>query len=244
MKGLGTERIEDDVQLLFPDAVVQRFDLDTTSSRHSFQRIISGFTHGEIVVLVGTQMVTKGLDFDNVSLVGVLNADHLIGFPDFRAAERSYQLLAQVAGRAGRKFRQGKVLIQAFNVKHPLLQHLVANDYTGFYRYETAEREKYGYPPFTRLIEIRLRHRDEKELTHLAASYTKMLKAAFGKRVFGPLIPPVGRVRNYYIQHILLKMEKGIADARVKAGIRDITAKFLSVPEHRSLFIQADVDPS
>jgi len=243
MKGLGTERIEDDVQMLFPDAVVQRLDLDTTSTKHAFQRIITSFSNREIDILVGTQMITKGLDFDNVSLVGVLNADHLIGFPDFRAAERSYQLLAQVAGRSGRKFKQGKVLIQAFQIGHPLLKFLVANDYTGFYRYETNEREKFGYPPFVRLIEFRLRHRNEQELNHLSEAFVKKLKSAFGKRVFGPVVPPVGRVRNYYIRTVLLKLEKGMSDKQVKNDIRKLTSGFLSIPEHRSIFIQFDVDP-
>ncbi|HEX5003463.1 MAG TPA: primosomal protein N' [Bacteroidia bacterium] len=243
MKGLGTERIEDDVQELFPDAVVQRLDLDTTSTKHAFQRIISGFSNREIDILVGTQMITKGLDFDNVSLVGVLNADHLIGFPDFRAAERSYQLLAQVAGRSGRRFKQGKVLIQAFQVGHPLLKFLVANDYAGFFRYESNEREKFSYPPFVRLIEFRLRHRNEQELNYLSEVFVKKLKSSFGKRVFGPVVPPVGRVRNYYIRTVLLKLEKGLSDKQVKNDIRKLTASFLSIPEHRSVFIQFDVDP-
>ncbi|MBL0341924.1 MAG: primosomal protein N' [Bacteroidetes bacterium] len=192
MKGMGTERIEDEISIFFPDHRIERLDLDTTSSRSAFQRIISGFENGEIDILVGTQMVTKGLDFDNVSLVGVLNADSLINFPDFRATERSYQLLAQVSGRSGRKFKQGKVLVQTFQVDHPLLQHVIHNDYSGFYRYEMEERQKYIYPPYYRLIELRLKHRDEKVLEELSKEFARELKQVLVKEcsvLFHLLLP-------------------------------------------------------
>ncbi|MDQ3051059.1 MAG: primosomal protein N' [Bacteroidota bacterium] len=243
MKGMGTERIEDEISIFFPDHNVQRLDLDTTSSKFAFQRIINGFENGEIDILVGTQMVTKGLDFDRVSLVGVLNADGLIKFPDFRAAERSYQLLAQVAGRSGRKFKQGQVLIQTYEVKHPILQFLQQNDYAGFYNYELAERNKYNYPPFFRLIELRLKLKDEKLLELLAKDFARELRLVFGKRVLGPVVPPVARVRNYYLQNVLIKVEKSLSNQKVKQMLSRVTDRFLSHPENRSLFIQVDVDP-
>lgn len=243
MKGMGTERIEDEISLFFPDHNVQRLDMDTTSSKFAFQRIINSFENGEIDILVGTQMVTKGLDFDKVSVVGVINADGLIKFPDFRAAERSYQLLAQVAGRSGRKYKQGEVLIQTYQVEHPLLNFLKQNDYTGFYNYELAEREKYSYPPFFRLIELRLKLKDEKKLDLLSRELTKELRLVFGKRVLGPVVPAVSRVRNYYIQNVLIKVEKGLSNQKVKQMITRVTDRFLSHPENRSLFIQIDVDP-
>lgn len=244
MKGLGTERIEDEISIFFPDHRIARFDLDSTSSKASFQRILSGFENGEIDILVGTQMVTKGLDFENVSLVGVLNADNLINFPDFRAAERSYQLLAQVSGRAGRRSKRGKVLIQTYQIGHPILQFLINNDYRGFYNYELAEREKFNYPPFCRLISLRLKLRDEKHLDELAKEFTKVLKSVFGKRVLGPVAPNVSRIRNLYIRNVLIKVEKGLSDHKVKQMITSVTDRFLSHPENRSLIIHIDVDPA
>jgi len=243
MKGMGTERIEDEISIFFPDHRVERLDLDTTSSKSAFQRIINGFENGEIDILVGTQMVTKGLDFDNVSLVGVLNADNLFNFPDFRATERSYQLLAQVAGRSGRKFRQGKVLIQTFNVGHPLLKYVINNDYPGFYKYELEERQKYIYPPFYRLIELRLKHKDESLLEELSKEFARELKLVFSKRVLGPVPPQVARIRNLYLRNILIKIERTLPNQKVKEMITKVSDRFLSHLEHRSLIIQIDVDP-
>jgi len=243
MKGVGTERIEDEISIFFPNHQVLRLDMDTGSSRSAYQRIISGFENGEIDILVGTQMVTKGLHFDNVGLVAVLNADSLINFPDFRSVERSYQLLAQVAGRAGRKFKRGKVFIQTYHTAHPVLHYMMNNDYTGFYRYELAERQRFVYPPFCRLIQLRLKHKDDKLLEELTKDFTRELKSAFGKRVLGPVSPPVARIRNYYIRHILLKIEKSLSDQKIKQMLTHVTDRFLSHPENRSLFIQVDVDP-
>lgn len=243
MKGVGTERIEDEISIFFPNHQVQRLDLDTGSSRSAYQRIISGFENHEIDILVGTQMVTKGLHFDNVGLVAVLNADSLINYPDFRSVERSYQLLAQVAGRAGRKFKRGKVMIQTFNTGHPLLKYLISNDYTGFYRYELSERQRFVYPPFCRLVLIRMKHKDDQLLEELTKDFTRELKTAFGKRVLGPVSPPVARVRNFYIRHVMLKIEKSLSDKKVKEKLTHVIDRFLSHPENRSLFIQVDVDP-
>jgi primosomal protein N' (replication factor Y) (superfamily II helicase) len=243
MKGMGTERIEDEISIFFPEHRIERLDLDTTGSKSSFLRIITAFENRDIDILVGTQMVTKGLDFDNVGLVGVISADSLINFPDFRAVEKSYQLLGQVSGRAGRKFKQGRVIIQTYQPNHPLLQFLVNNDYIGFYQYEVAEREQFSYPPFFRLIEIRLKHRDDQELNSLAVEFCKEMRSVFGKRVLGPVIPDIARVRNFYLRNVLLKVEKTLPNHKVKEMITKVCDRFLAEPDNRSLIIQIDVDP-
>jgi primosomal protein N' (replication factor Y) len=243
MKGLGTERIEDDVKVFFPDARVERLDLDTSGSKQAFQRILNSFEHGEIDILVGTQMITKGLDFSNVGLVGVLNADNLLNFPDFRASERSFQLLAQVAGRAGRRQHRGRVLIQTYRMEHPVLQFLTRYDYEGFFKYESHERKLYHYPPFYRLIEFRLRHRNEAKLESLSRAYAVALKNVFGNRMLGPVIPSVSRIRNYHLRTILLKVEKGLSNRKLKSAIHEVTEEYRKDQEHRQLLIQIDVDP-
>lgn len=243
MKGLGTERIEDDVRVFFPDARVERLDLDTSGSRSAFQRILNSFEHGDIDILVGTQMITKGLDFSNVGLVGVLNADNLLNFPDFRASERSFQLLAQVAGRAGRRQHRGRVLIQTYKIDHPVLGFLTRYDFEGFFRYESHERKLYHYPPFYRLVEFRLRHRNEGKLESLSRKYADVLTSMFGKRILGPVMPPVSRIRNYHLRTILLKVEKGISNRKLKTAIHDVTEGFRELQENRQLLIQIDVDP-
>ncbi len=243
MKGMGTERIEDEITVFFPETRVERLDLDTSSSKAAFQKIMSSFEAGEIEILVGTQMITKGLDFGNVGLVGILNADNLLNFPDFRASERSFQLMAQVAGRAGRRSKQGKVIVQTFSVDHPVLKFLLANDYVGFYNYEIHERSLYRYPPFYRMIEFRLRHRDEKELEVQSKIFADMLRKVFGKRVLGPVIPMVSRIRNYYIRTLLLKMEKEMPNTRIKEEVHKIIDVFHNDPQGRKLLIHVDVDP-
>lgn len=243
LKGIGTERIEDDISIFFPDAKVTRLDLDTGSSRSGYLKIIHGFESGEIDILVGTQMVTKGLDFDNVGLVGVLNADNLLGFPDFRAGERSFQLLSQVAGRAGRRKKRGRVVIQTFDPSHPVLGFVVSHNYEGFFHYELAERNQFKYPPNHRLIRFKLRHRDIKVLNKLAEAFTHDLRNVFGDRVLGPATPAVSRIRNYYIQYLLLKLERNISPQQVRSEIQQVEDAFMSAPSHRSLLIQVDVDP-
>jgi primosomal protein N' (replication factor Y) len=243
MKGLGTERIEDNVLSFFPEMKVERLDLDTSSSKASFHRILTSFESGEIDVLVGTQMITKGLDFGNVGLVGVLNADNLINFPDFRASERSFQLLAQVAGRAGRRQKRGKVIVQAFNIEHPILKFLSRYDYKSFYSYESHERKLYNYPPFFRLIEFRLKHRNESGVEDLGSLFSQSLKNVFGKRILGPVIPNVSRVRNMYIRTVTMKVEKEYSNAAVKKEIHNIIENFRKTLKNRQLLIQIDVDP-
>ncbi|MFM7079301.1 MAG: primosomal protein N' [Bacteroidota bacterium] len=243
MRGMGTERIEDEIAVFFPDAKVARLDLDTGSSKSSYSRIIHGFESGEIDILVGTQMVTKGLDFDNVGLVGVLNADNLLGYPDFRSAERSFQLLSQVSGRAGRRFKRGRVVVQTFDPSHPVLGFVVNHDYKGFYEYELKERSQFQYPPLHRLIRFKLRHKDLKQLNRFAEYYTRDLRNVFGNRLLGPAAPAVSRVRNYYILLLLLKLERNAPFKQVRESIRKVTDEFQEHPSHRSLLIQIDVDP-
>ncbi len=243
MRGMGTERIEDDISVFFPDAKVARLDLDTGSSRASYARILHGFESGEIDILVGTQMVTKGLDFDNVGLVGVLNADNLLGYPDFRSAERSYQLLSQVSGRAGRRYKRGRVIIQTFDPSHPVLGFVVNHDYKSFYDYELKERTQFQYPPSHRLIRFKLRHKDVKQLNRLTEYFTRDLRDVFGNRLLGPASPAVSRVRNYYILLLMLKLERNAPFKQVRENIQKVIDDFMQHPSHRSLMVQVDVDP-
>lgn len=242
MKGYGTERIEEELQLIFPDISIARLDLDTTRSKTGYQQIISRFESGDVDVLVGTQMVTKGLDFDKVQLVGILNADSILHFPEFRAHERGFQLLAQVSGRAGRR-AHGKVLVQTYDVKNPVLSFVMKHDYKGFYMHELNERYKFSYPPYFRLIEIRLKARDEKQLDRMASELGTALRKKFAKRVLGPTIPYVNRVRNLYQRHLLLKVEKTLSVANVKNQLMAALTEFRQKPENRSLILQIDVDP-
>jgi len=243
MKGFGTEKVEEELSILFPDAVIGRMDLDTTRTKFAYQKIIGEFETGKIDILIGTQMVTKGLDFDKVSLVGVLYADGLLSYPDFRAFERSYQLLAQVSGRAGRKNKQGLVLIQANNPKHPLLQWVIDNDYDAMYKQQLQDRYTYKYPPFYRLLEVSLRHKEYEILNNAANVLAGMLKPHFGKLLLGPEYPMVSRIRNQFIKNIILKTGKGKDAAQLKFETARQIEKFLDLPDFKSVRVQIDVDP-
>src|SRR5574344_882276 len=189
MKGFGTEKVEDTLAEIFPEAVIQRMDLDTTRSKTAYQKIISDFEQHKTDILVGTQMVTKGLDFDRVSIVGVLNADSLISYPDFRSFERAFQIMAQVSGRAGRKEVPGKVIIQSFQPNHPALQYVVSNDFKAMYDSQIAERKQFYFPPICRLIKITLKHKDENVINSAAAALADLLRTAFPKQIMGPNFP-------------------------------------------------------
>lgn len=243
MKGFGTEKVEEELGILFPEAVIGRMDLDTTRTKFAFQKIIGEFEAGKIDILVGTQMVTKGLDFDNVNLVGVLYADGLLSYPDFRAFERSYQLLAQVSGRSGRKNKQGLVLIQTNNPKHPLLQWVVDDNYMAMYNQQLADRFTYKYPPFYRLLQVSLRHKDAQVLNQAAGVLAGMLRPFFGKLMLGPEFPMVMRVRNLFIKNLILKISKGKEGAQFKFETARQIEKFLELPEYKSVRVQVDVDP-
>lgn len=243
--GYGTEKLEDDLKHLLPDARIRRMDLDTTRQKNSYQQIISDFENGQIDILVGTQMVSKGLDFDKVSLVGIFDTDRLLYFADFRSHERAFQLITQVSGRAGRSKIAGKVIIQTNTPENPTLQKILKNDYQGFYDEEILEREKYAYPPFTRLIRLIVKHR-EKEITKEAAQYlAELLREQLGKpRVLGPESPLIDRVRNQYIKQILIKLEKEKINLKaVKAYIATQCQQVMLLKQFKSVQVIIDVDP-
>jgi primosomal protein N' (replication factor Y) len=242
--GYGTERIEDDIDQVFPGEKISRMDLDTTRNKNSYDRIINEFSAHKTNILVGTQMVTKGLDFDAVSIVGILNADTMISFPDFRSSERAFDMMEQVAGRAGRAHKRGKVLIQTSNPQHPIIDFVVKHDYQGFYEHELAEREKFGYPPFTRIINIYIKHRDDNVLTEVAVRYSNMLRQVFAHRVLGPEAPLVARVQSLYIRQIVLKMELQASMSKVKKILRDIYEQLVAIDSRaKAAIIYHDVDP-
>lgn len=243
MKGYGTEKVEEELSLILPQARVARMDLDSTRSRFAHQKLISAFEERKIDILVGTQMVTKGLDFDNVSLVGILNADGILSYPDFRSFERGFQLMAQVAGRAGRRVEQGLVLIQAYNTAHQVLQMVRDTNYLDLYNQQLNEREKFNYPPFTRLIQLSTRHADPNLINQAAADLSQRLRKLFGKRVLGPEYPNVSRIRNLYLKNILIKFEKGISLVKAKEEIQKAIMQMHAVPEFRGVKVMIDVDP-
>jgi len=242
-KGFGTERIEEELKLLYPDVSIARLDMDTTRTKNGLQQILTDFQDKKTDILIGTQMVAKGLDFDNLSLIGVINADTLLGYPDFRAYERSYQLLAQVAGRAGRRADQGNVCIQAYDAENRIIKQVVDNDYVGMYNDEIAEREKFLYPPFSRMIFIAVKHKDANVLENAALFLAQTLKAKFGQRVLGPEQPLISRVRNLYIKQIIIKADKHTAINKVKRVLRATLTEFNAMKDFKSVLIQLDVDP-
>lgn len=243
MKGFGTERIEDDLSILFPDAKVARMDLDSTAQKNRYMEIINDFQDRRIDILVGTQMVTKGLDFDNVSVVGIVSADNLIYFPDFRAFERAFQQMTQVSGRAGRHGHQGKVIIQTYNPYHQAIRNVIDNDYQEMYRSQINERRVFRYPPFYRLIDITLKHRESETLNDAAARYAAGLREVFGTRVIGPEYPSVSRIRGLYIKKIMLRFERSEAIAEAKKIILDLADRLKTDKRLSSLQIHFDVDP-
>lgn len=242
-KGFGTEKVEDELSIFFPSSVVERLDLDSTRSRNSYERIISDFEAGKVDILVGTQMVTKGLDFDRVSLVGILNADNMLNFPDFRAHERSYQLMAQVSGRAGRKFKQGKVLVQTSNPQHPIINQVVNNNYEMLFKQQLVDRKTYHYPPYYRLIRISLKHRDLKVLEFAAEQLGSNLRARFKERVLGPEEPVINRIQNFFIRDLLIKLERKVDLGNAKLAIQREIDRILEYNPYRGIFILPDVDP-
>ncbi|MBB5436716.1 primosomal protein N' (replication factor Y) [Pedobacter sp. AK017] len=242
-KGFGTERVEEELSLVFPDAKIARLDVDSTRTRNGLQQLISDFQEKKTDILIGTQMVAKGLDFDNVTLIGVINADTLLNYPDFRAFERSYQLLAQVAGRAGRRDKQGKVIIQAYDDSHRIIRQVMENQYLEMYKDELAERLQFHYPPFTRLIFVNIKHKDQDLLNMAAQRFATILRAQLGPRVLGPEQPMVARIRNYYIKQVIIKTDKDTSVQKVKSVLKNTILDFQAEKEYRSVNIQVDVDP-
>ena len=243
-KGLGTERVEEELKEHFPNARVARMDLDTTRSRHGHERLVRAFANREFDILVGTQMVTKGLDFAHVRLVGVLHADRMLNFPDFRSFERAYQMLTQVAGRAGRTGARGKVILQSFNPDHWVLTKVMAHDYEGLVKQELLERKNYKYPPFERLIRITLRHSDDARLDAAAEVLAYRLRQRFAARAIGPETPVISRVNDLYHRLILLKFERNLSPATYKSLLLEDVQSFQSDDRFKRIRITVDVDPA
>ncbi len=242
-KGMGTQQIQEQVATLFPDAKVARMDWDTTRGKWAFDKLIHSFAAQEVNILVGTQMIIKGLDFQNVHLVGVLNADHLMNFPDFRAYERTYQMLSQVAGRAGRKALRGKVLIQTYQPHHPIIQQVIDGNYDQMLNHQLKDRKEYHYPPFNRLIRMVVNHSDMETVKKASQWIVNVLLQSDYAQILGPVFPPIARVRNRYRMQILVKIEGFQSRNRVKKLIRKTLDRFESIAIFRSCRVNLDVDP-
>ncbi len=243
MHGFGTEKIEDELALFFPGKRIARMDLDSTRSRKAYEEMISDFENRELDILVGTQMISKGLDFDNVNLVGVLDADHLLNFPDFRAFERSFQLMSQVSGRAGRKHKQGKVIIQTTDPKNYIINDVINNDFLHMYKIQLAERSTFGYPPFTRLIQLTLKHKNQSMLDEASSYLADSLRISFANRVFGPEYPLISRISNWYHKNILLKIERQASFAKAKEIVSTSINQLSAHETYYPVIVQTDVDP-
>ena len=241
--GFGTERIEDEIQTLFPEARVMRMDLDTTRNKSAYQDIINAFANHECDILVGTQMVTKGLHFDDVRLVAVLNADPLFNQPDFRAYERAYQMLEQVAGRAGRKGTKGEVLIQTFDTSNKVLEMVQAHDYNALYTQQIAERQLFNYPPFYRIIRLQLRDHNAVRVHRVATQLQTYLSRIFGPRVSGVIIPSVERVQAYTLRELTLRIENTASIAEAKRRLKECIEQVFSIPSNKNTKLIIDVDP-
>jgi primosomal protein N' (replication factor Y) len=241
--GFGTEKIEEEIKQLFPSVSVARIDADTAKTQQSFEKMISRFKKEKTQVLIGTQMISKGLDFENIGLAGILNVDALMNYPDFRSYERAYQLIMQVAGKAGRKENCGEVILQTSHPDHPLIEIILHRDYEEMYEKQLEERMLFRYPPFFRLIQITLRHKKEETLRDLANEYSRQLKEKLGERVIGPDKPAVGKVQNFYIKKILLKIELTASFSALREIIEPIRIQILKNPNFRGAIVQYDVDP-
>jgi primosomal protein N' (replication factor Y) len=242
-KSFGTEKIEEDLQRVFPDARIARMDVDAVRNKDSHNKMIQLLEERSIDILVGTQMVVKGLDFDNVNLVGILSADSLLSYPDFRVNERAFQMMEQVSGRAGRKHDKGKVLIQASNIWHPVLQYVTAHDYVAMYQTEIAERQEFGYPPFFRLVKITLRHKNQLVVEQAAQILASWLQPHVGQQLVGPAAPLVGKVRNNYLQEMLIKLPRDSKTiSHTKQVLKEHFVKLLAEKKFRSVVITPDVD--
>jgi primosomal protein N' (replication factor Y) len=240
--GYGTEKVEEEIHTLFPSVSVARLDSDSAKSQKSTEEILSQFAAGETQILIGTQLISKGLDFGNVSLVGILNADSLMNFPDFRAHERAFQLLSQVAGRAGRRKKQGEVILQTSHPEHPLIQTVLNYDYRGMYDIQMEERSLFRYPPFFRLIDIQLKHRKEETVHNAAHEYAQILRERLGDRVLGPDKPAVGKIQNIYLRKIILKIEISASQSAIREILEQAQTRLRQQEMYRYVLTQFDVD--
>ncbi|NBL64294.1 primosomal protein N' [Flavobacterium sp. NST-5] len=241
-KGFGTEQIEIELKALFPEKKIGRMDQDTTRGKYSFEKIIDSFKNQEIDILVGTQMLAKGLDFENVSLVGIMNADNMLYHPDFRAFERSYQMMTQVSGRAGRSAKRGKVIIQTYNPHHNTIQQVTNNDYLAMYKEQLYDRQVFKYPPFFRLIKITMKQRDFEKLKEASMWLYQVLSQNLNMPVLGPEEPPISRIRNEYIRTIIVKIPQQKHLGNIKTTIAKILNSFDTVPQYRSVKVSVNVD--
>ncbi|NVK28317.1 MAG: primosomal protein N' [Flavobacteriia bacterium] len=243
MQGFGTEKIEEDLQVILPNARIARMDLDATRKKNSFQKLVDKFEEGEIDILIGTQMVAKGLDFEDVGLVGILSADSMLNFPEFRAHERAYQLMSQVAGRAGRREERGLVLIQSFQPDHRIIQQVTTYSFEEMFREQRADRKQFHYPPFYRLIHIEMRHVKVEVVSDAADFLASRLQGIFGKRVLGPEFAPIARIRGQYHKRIILKIESGLSLPKVKKALHTEAKRLDFHKDHRKVRVYFDVDP-
>jgi len=243
MLGFGTEKLEEEVKDLFPETTVQRMDLETTRSKSGLHRIISEFESGAIQVLVGTQMVTKGLDFDHVSVVGIMNADRMLNFPDFRATERSFQLMVQVAGRAGRRNKKGYVIIQTYNPSHWIFDLVRRSDYAAFFEREIAERQQFGYPPFVRLVRITIRHRDDEVAEEAGRVLATRISVLDPGQVLGPERPHIPRINTYFLRQILVKLYRTPSLMQTKERLYLTCRELVQESGFKSVRLTIDVDP-
>jgi len=242
-RGFGTEKIEDEIKIVFPAARVARMDQDTTRNKNSFKKIIKAFEDRRIDILIGTQMISKGLDFENLTVVGILNADNLLNYPDFRAHERSFQLMEQVSGRAGRRQKQGKVVIQTSDPSNKIIRLVLRHDYINMFKMQAGERMTFNYPPFSRMVKISIRHRDRAQLNFYSDILGRDLKEIFGKRVLGPESPVISQVQLWYIKTILIKIEREKPPAKAKQLIIEAIERLEKEKGASSLKIAIDVDP-
>lgn len=244
MMGFGTEKVEEEIAGLFPAAKVERLDFDTARTRTAYERIIADFEKGKTHILIGTQMLSKGLDFGNVSVVGILNADSLMNFPDFRAHERAYQLMVQVSGRAGRRDKRGTVVLQTSQPEHPLIRMVQQFAYKEMVSLQLSERSMFRYPPFYRLIVLVLRSRNETVLQEMSALYAEKLHARLGERVLGPVTPPVTRIQTLHIKKIILKIEIAAGIAPLRVILDAVHSEMQEHTPFRQLMVHYDVDPA
>jgi len=243
MVGFGTEKIEDELSMLFKGKKVGRLDTDSARTRKSFENIVNDFAAGKINILVGTQLISKGFDFDNVSLVGVLDADSMLNFPDFRSFERSFQLMAQVSGRAGRRTKRGKVIIQTSDPTHPVIEFIRSEDYDGFFREQMEERKLFGYPPYIRLIRLMFKHKVPSILDGGTELVAGDLKTIFGSRILGPQYPPVRKIQDLYQKQLFIKIEREASYEKARQIIREKIRTLENNPVYRNIRVNIDVDP-
>lgn len=243
MQGFGTEKVEEEIALLFPDVNVERMDMDTTRTRTAYERIIRDFDKGKTQILIGTQMISKGLDFGNVGVVGILNADGLMNYPDFRAHERAFQLMLQVSGRTGRRDKQGTVILQTSQPEHPLIQMVIRSAYREMVDWQLSERSIFHYPPYFRLIVLVLRSKNEAVLQDLSRCYAEKLRSQLGNRVLGPVTPPVSYIQTWYIRKIVIKIETAAAIQPMRGFLESVYTEMQHFPTFRQIMLHYDVDP-